>query len=97
MHLIVHAAAQRELHQALDWYHERASIRVARQLLRRYERAGQLLKRHPTIGTPAPTDARKMPLPQFPYTLVYRVEGAAIHVIALTHQSREPEYWVGRR
>jgi toxin ParE1/3/4 len=97
MRLVVHPAAQRELDLALDWYRERAGVVVARRLLRRYVRAGELLKRHPAIGTPALAEARKMPLMQFPYTLVYRIDGAVIQVIALAHQSREPDYWVGRQ
>lgn len=40
--------------------------------------------------------ARKFPFGQFPYTLVYRIEGPVIHVLALMHQSRMPDYWIGR-
>jgi toxin ParE1/3/4 len=39
---------------------------------------------------------RKFLLRQFPYTLVYRVQGEVITVIAVAHQSRQPGYWAKR-
>ena len=50
----------------------------------------------PRLGSPSYPGVRTWPLKQFPYTLVYRVKGKVISVIAVAHQSREPEYWVGR-
>lgn len=96
MDLLVHPAARRELNDALDWCHANYGRRVAARLLRRFDLAGQMLMREPGLGTLAPGSARTLPLRQFPYTLVYRVEGAVVHVIALMHQSRMPEYWTGR-
>jgi len=48
------------------------------------------------LGTDAKAGARRLPMSRFPYTLVYRIEGEVIHVIALMHQSRMPDYWRGR-
>lgn len=51
----------------------------------------------PQLGTPSYPGVRTWPLKDFPYTLVYRVQGEDITVMAVAHQSREPGYWVGRR
>ena len=92
----VHPAAQRELDDAFDWCRAKYGRSVAARLLRRFELAGQILVREPGLGTPASDSARTLPLNEFPYTLVYRVDGARLHVIALMHQSRMPGYWQGR-
>ena len=94
--LRVHPAARREIDDAFDWCKAKYGRRVAARLLRRFELAGQMLMREPGLGTPAPSNARTLPLSDFPYTLIYQVEGAHIHVIALMHQSRLPDYWTAR-
>jgi plasmid stabilization system protein ParE len=96
MQLIVHPAAQREFDAALQWSKAKFGDGVAARLRRRFEQAGEMLLREPELGTPAAARARRLPLRRFPYTLVYRIDGGAIHVLALMHQSREPEYWRGR-
>jgi plasmid stabilization system protein ParE len=93
MRLVVHPAAQGELDAALTRSRERFGPDVSARLLRRFDQSGQILLRHPTLGAVAAGQVRKLPMGPFPYTLVYRIEGDVIHVIALMHQSREPGYW----
>jgi plasmid stabilization system protein ParE len=97
--LIVHPAASLELDQAMAWCRSRFGRRVSDRLLQQFERAAALLKTHPEIGTADEAGARKLPLPHFPYSLVYRLDGdrQQIVVLALHHQRREAGYWVGRR
>lgn len=97
--LVVHPAASRELDDALTWCRERFGRSVSDRLLREFDRAAALLNAHPEMGTVDDTGARKLPLPRFPYTVVYRFErdGPRIVVLALHHQRREAGYWVGRR
>ena len=59
-------------------------------------RALRLLAFMPRLGTPGYPGVRTWPLKDYPYTLVYRVQGEVISVIAVAHQSREPGYWAGR-
>jgi plasmid stabilization system protein ParE len=96
MQIIVHPAAQRELDAALQWSRTTFGHGTAARLQRRFEQAGQMLMRQPAIGTPDAGQARKLRLGKFPYSLVYRLHGEVIAVIAVAHQSRHPEYWVGR-
>lgn len=96
MQLIVHPAARRELDAALEWSGATFGRPTAARLQRRFEQAGRMLMREPALGTSVEGRARKLPLSRFPFTLVYRVDGSVIHVLALMHQSREPGYWADR-
>lgn len=97
MQLLIHPAAERELDEALKRSLRDFGPQVAAQLRGRIEEAGLLLLREPAIGTRAPGGARLLPLGRYPFSLVYRVEGQTVHVLALMHQSREPGYWHRRR
>ena len=93
MRLVVHPAARLELDAALARSKVDFGPGTAARLLRRFDRSGQMLLGQPMLGTAASAGARKLPMSRFPYTLVYRIEGEVIHVIALMHQSRAPGYW----
>ena len=41
-------------------------------------------------------EVRKCLLHKFPYKLLYSVEEDHVLVIAVAHQHRKPDYWVGR-
>jgi plasmid stabilization system protein ParE len=88
--------AQQELLDAAQWYLADGGPAVAEQFEWATQRALRLLAFMPQLGSPSYPGVRTWPLKQFPYTLVYRVKGAVISVIAVAHQSREPGYWVGR-
>ena len=90
------AAARRELMAAADWYLQDGGPAVAEQFEHAVQRALRLLSAMPTLGTPKDASVRLWPLRRFPYTLVYRLNGDVLAVIAVAHQSREPEYWQGR-
>ena len=77
----------------LQWSRSAFGSRTALRLRRRFEQLGQLLMREPAIGTLDAGQFRKLRLGKFPYSLVYRVQGEVITVIAMAHQSREPGYW----
>jgi hypothetical protein len=50
----------------------------------------------PHIGSPSSPGVRSWPLKQSPCTLVYRVKGGVVSVIAVVHQSREKGYGARR-
>jgi toxin ParE1/3/4 len=97
MQLVVHPAALLELDDALEWSRREFGPAAAARFRQRIDAAGRLLLAEPGIGSPAPADTRKLPLTPLPYTLVYRVQGEVVHVLAVMHQSRSPDYWTGRR
>ncbi|MBI2437353.1 MAG: type II toxin-antitoxin system RelE/ParE family toxin [Lentisphaerae bacterium] len=47
----------------------------------------------------APSDERgrrRFLIHGFPYLIIYRIEGAFLHVLAVAHTSRKPGYWMAR-
>ncbi|MDC6168599.1 type II toxin-antitoxin system RelE/ParE family toxin [Paucibacter sp. XJ19-41] len=96
MELRVHPAAERELDAALSWCTQHYGQRASTRLRLQFERAGTLLMSHPEIGSPAPTLARQLPLRRYPFTLIYRVDGTVIHLLAVMHQRRQAGYWTER-
>ena len=89
--------AQQELVEATQRYLIDGGVKVAEDFERAIRRALQLLVFMPQLGSGTYHGVRTWPLKRFPYTLVYRVAGETITVIAVAHQSREPGYWDGRR
>lgn len=97
MKLAWHALARDELREALLYYHECAGRRIAEDFNMAVMRAAKQLLQHPELGSRTGDSARRFPLHDYPYSLVYRVETAMISIVAVAHQSRRPGYWAGRR
>ena len=89
--------AQQELVEATQRYLIDGGVKVAEDFDWAIRRALELLVFMPQLGSRTYPGVRTWPLKRFPYTLVYRVAGETITVIAVAHQSREPGYWGGRR
>ena len=85
--------ARRELLEATSWYLADGGEPAAEFFELAVQRALRLLEFMPRLGRASYPGVRTWPLKDFPYTLVYRVKGKAINVIAVAHQSREPAYW----
>ena len=86
-------AAREELLEATRWHLEQAGPAIAGDFETAVRQALQLLLRMPLLGTPCCGHARLWPLRRHPYTLVYRVQGQRLSVLAVAHQSRAPGYW----
>lgn len=90
-----HPAAEQELFDAEEWYAERSLI-AARAFVQEValvvERALAAPERWPLhlYGT------RRIVFPRFPFSLIYRLCGAHVQVVAVAHQSRRPSYWTDR-
>jgi toxin ParE1/3/4 len=59
------------------------------------------LRSWPNTGSPVDTvdralNIRRVPVPRFPYQLVYVRSGDDVHVIAVAHDARRPGYWTDR-
>lgn len=89
--------ARQELVDAAQWYAAEGGANVAVQFSWALERALQLIGEMPQLGSAYGRHLRAWPLKRFPYTLVYRVQGEVLTVVAVAHQSRAPGYWAGRR
>lgn len=92
----LHPAARREIRRAFEWYLQEASQRIAAGFLDDFEQTLALLKKHPEIGEPGGSNTRRLIFQRYPYTVVYRLKDEALEIVAIAHQSRQPEYWAGR-
>lgn len=97
MRVEVAAAALADAEQAADWYTDHDAWEAARDF---HEELAKVLARigaEPGLGTPAKGGVRMLPIHRFPYSLVYRMQGDEVRVIAVAAQRRRPGFWRGRR
>jgi plasmid stabilization system protein ParE len=87
-----HPEAQAEYEAAIAWYHVR-SPRAALRFEAEVERVSETISTNPEFFSRYDEQFRFALLERFPYSLVYRIEPAAIHIIAVAHSSRAPDYW----
>ena len=73
------------------------AIVAAEDFANTHDQAYRLLCDFPFFGEHAVHGTRILALHNFPYSLIYRIQGDEIRVIAIAHHSRRPGYWVGRR
>ena len=88
--------AQQELLEAMQWFLTDGGPAVAERFEWAVQRALRFLAFMPRLGRVSYPGVRTWHLKDFPYTLVYRVSGETIIVLAVAHHSREPGYWQGR-
>lgn len=83
--------------QAADWYIDQGAWLAAAALQVEISQALARIVSEAGIGTPGPEDTRILPVHRFPVSLVYRLHGHDVRVIAVAAQRRRPGYWQGRR
>ncbi|MDD4910729.1 MAG: type II toxin-antitoxin system RelE/ParE family toxin [Sideroxydans sp.] len=88
--------AQADADSAIDWYISEGAFIAADDFINEIERALDLLKQFPALGGGGTHKVRSFPLHGFPYSLIYRVQGDIVRVIAVAHHSRRPAYWAER-
>ena len=88
----LHAGAEQDIADVLDFYAEQAGQLVAQRFLDEFERVAELLVTHPGFGTPTTKGRRAFPLRVFPYSVVYRSLETGIRIIVVRHHHRKPGY-----
>ena len=83
--------------QAADWYIDHQAGPAAAALQVEISLALARIAIEAGIGTPGPDGTRILPVHRFPVSLVYRVQGDVVRVIAVAAQRRRPGFWRGRR
>jgi toxin ParE1/3/4 len=95
--VILHADAEAELRQALDYY-EAQRAGLGGEFRREFEAALLRVGDNPqAYAVEDDSGVRYCPLRRFPFTLVYVELDDRIWVAALAHQRRRPRYWARRR
>ena len=90
---ILHADAEVELREALDFYEVRR-LNLGGEFRQEFEAALQRVRENPqAYAADDDAGARSCPLRRFPYALVYVELDDRIWVAAKAHQRRRPRYW----
>ena len=50
----------------------------------------------PKVYVKVKSDVRRCMVHKFPYSILYSIEDNHILIIAISHQHREPDYWIKR-
>jgi plasmid stabilization system protein ParE len=87
-----HPEAELELNEAALRY-ESEVPGLGRRFGDEVERVIRLLLERPELGSRADENLRHFVLRKFPFSVVYAISTQTIHVVAIAHGSREPEYW----
>ena len=90
-----HEAAEEELLNEIGYLELRAPG-LGRRFFAEVRRAERLIAQFPESAEEIRPGIRKRLLRKFRYSLIYSVEQDGLLILAVAHQSRRPEYWVGR-
>jgi len=87
--------ATQELEDAVRFY-ELEYAGLGRSFKEEVKKAALRVAEYPKAWSIERGEVRKCLLHRFPYKLLYSVEEDHVLVIAIAHQHRNPDYWVGR-
>lgn len=93
--LILHCEANVELVAAAKYY-QCQSPELARDFLHAYRAAQDAVQQQPDRFSFLLPPVRKCRIARFPYKLIYEELPDCIHLLALAHDSRDPDYWKNR-
>ena len=95
MRVIFTRIATQELEDAVRFY-ELEYAGLGRRFKEEVKKAAVRVAEYPKAWSIERGEVRKCLLHRFPYKLLYSVEEDHVLVIAIAHQHRKPDYWVGR-
>lgn len=95
MKVIFSGLARQELDDATQYY-EIQYRGLGKRFRKEVYLAAKRIAKYPKAWSVNRGDVRACLLHKFPYKLLYSIESDHIFVIAVTHQHRRPDYWIGR-
>ena len=94
--VVFHPLAEQELLDAATYYKEQR-VGLGLEYLEEVEHAVNFLTRYHEAGSKVRGSVRRLTLPKFPYSLLYRLlENDQIRILAVAHHKRRPQYWFDR-
>lgn len=97
MRITFNPTARQELVETARWYANVAGGLRAGDFKKEVQRSLKLITEHPALGAIAASHTHSLPVHRYPYSIIYRIEGGTLRVLAVAHHSRRPAYWVWRR
>ena len=90
-----HPEAESEFIAAARYYESQAE-NLGLNFITAVQGTYQWISEYPEIGRPFGRRLRRVLVPRFPYSLIYRVEPQRILIVAVAHLHRRPGYWRSR-
>lgn len=91
----IHVDAERELNAAAIFYEKRVEG-LGQQFLDEFEGAISQIQKFPEAYPTYEEEYRRYLLKRFPFSVVYRIDGDNLFIIAIAHLKRKPKYWETR-
>jgi toxin ParE1/3/4 len=95
MILDFHPAAVEELIEAARYYEQKGKG-LGHGFLDSVDAALATLQRNPALGRADQRGRRRWLIRRFPFLIIYRIQRPSLHILALAHTSRRPNYWKSR-
>lgn len=92
----LHPEAQRDFDLGVDWYLRHSPL-AAERFVNEVRAALTLVGEAPQRWPLLTKDLRRYVMASFPYSVIYRAVGSEVHVYAVAHAKRRPDYWRRRR
>jgi plasmid stabilization system protein ParE len=91
-----HPAAEAELLESVGYYESRVPG-LGRAFMEEFEALAKLIGESPKAWqAELQPDIRRAPLHRFPLSIIYREQTDNFQVLAVAHDRRRPQYWLGR-
>ena len=84
-----------EVKASYEWYQNQAEG-LGDDFLSEIESAYQTITELPNTWPKFKHNYRRFLLSKFPFSIIYRLSGDKLFVVAIMHNSRKPGYWQGR-
>jgi len=93
--ILFHEFARKEFLETRDYYDDLV-FGLGEKFVTEVERCLNIIKTNPLAYPVTKQNVRKAVIIKFPFSILYRVDGNVIYILAVMHQKREPIYWAER-
>jgi len=93
--VLFHELAGKEFLETRDYYDDLV-FGLGEKFVTEVERCLNIIKTNPLAYPVTKQNVRKAVIIKFPFSILYRVDGNVIYILAVMHQKREPIYWAER-
>ena len=96
MNYSFHPAAEAEFLESVGYYESKVPG-LGRTLIEEFETLAKLIGESPKAWqVELLPNIRKVPLTKFPLSIIYRESPMGLQILAVAHDRRRPQYWLGR-
>ena len=93
--ILFHKLAGKEFLEVRDYYDDLV-FGLGEKFVTEVERCLNIITTNPLAYPVTKQNVRKAVIIKFPFSILYRVDGNVIYILAVMHQKRNPKYWAER-